>query len=115
MKWLENILEWLTRPRVSVSEQEATILMLLATKGEMYGLDMVHAAPDILGEDSIYVVLTRMMGRRLITARYETHAEQKYRGPLRRLYKITDEGRRKRREVPQSIRGTIRGVGQATA
>lgn len=67
--------------------------LLLAARGrEMYGLEMVHK-DDRLSENSIYVILTRMVARGLLKARHETEEEQKFRGPKRRLYSITEYGK----------------------
>ena len=74
------------------TDLEMVILMLLLSGREMYGLEMVKRDPDKLGENSIYVILTRMVARGFLKARYETDEEKKVRGPRRRLYKITPFG-----------------------
>ncbi len=79
------------------SAQEKVVLDLL-TRGSgnrwLYGLEMVKMDPSKLGRTSIYVVLTRMVARRLVKTRLETDAEQKTRGPKRRLYQATEYGRK---------------------
>ena len=72
--------------------QEFAVLELLAGCREKYGLEMVKLEPKRLGRASIYVVLTRMVARGMLEDRLETDAEQKTRGPKRRLYKITGYG-----------------------
>ena len=77
------------------SGQEADVLELFASQPigtELYALEMVRKSPKKLGRTSIYVVLTRMFAHGLLEARLETDAEQKVRGPKRRLYKITKYG-----------------------
>ena len=74
------------------TDLEMAILMLLLSGREMYGLEMVRKDPDVILESSVYVVLTRMVARGFVKARYETDAEKKTRGPRRRLYKITPFG-----------------------
>ncbi len=68
------------------------MLLLAARGGELYGLEMVHK-DNKLSENSIYVILTRMVARGFLKARYETEQEQKVRGPKRRLYSITAYGK----------------------
>lgn len=78
------------------TDPEMTIfVLLLGARGqEMYGLEMVHKDNShTLTENSIYMILTRMIARGYLMARYETAEEQKVRGPKRRLYSITDYGK----------------------
>jgi DNA-binding PadR family transcriptional regulator len=73
------------------TDLEMVVLSLLLGGREMYGLEMVKK-DESLGENSIYVILTRMVARGFVTARYETDEEKKTRGPKRRLYKVTGYG-----------------------
>lgn len=74
------------------SDLEMIVLALLIGMRELYGLEMVKK-DDRIGENSVYVVLTRMVARGFVTARYETDEETNgRRGPKRRLYKITPFG-----------------------
>lgn len=73
------------------TDLEMVILSLLLGGREMYGLEMVRK-DEQLGENSVYVILTRMVARGFVKARYETDEEKKVRGPRRRLYKITPFG-----------------------
>ena len=84
-----------------------TILDQLSDGREMYGLQMVEAAPDKLGRNSVYVILMHMNATGALSARLETDVEQKRRGPKRRLYKITDVGRRWRIDYAQSTNQSI--------
>lgn len=72
--------------------QEHTVLEILRDGREWYGLELQKHDPVRLGKASIYVVLTRMVARGYLVARLETDAEQKARGPKRRMYKITEYG-----------------------
>ncbi len=74
------------------TDLEMIILVMLLGGKEMYGLQMC-SDDDRLGVNSIYVILTRMVARGFVTARYETDKEKKERGPKRRLYKISDFGK----------------------
>lgn len=75
--------------------QEMDVLELMVSRPdrEWYGLELVKAAPDKLGRNTIYVVLMRMVARGYLTGREETDAEQTRRGPKRRLYKFTAYGK----------------------
>jgi DNA-binding PadR family transcriptional regulator len=74
------------------TDLEMIVLALLIGQRDMYGLEMVKK-DDRIGENSVYVVLTRMVARGFVTARYETDKEANgRRGPKRRLYKITAFG-----------------------
>ena len=78
------------------TEPEMAILSLLLGRGgkEMYGREMV-AKDSRLGENWIYVVLTRMVACGYLAARQETPEEKQGRGgPKRRLYKATGFGNR---------------------
>jgi DNA-binding PadR family transcriptional regulator len=81
------------------TDKEMVILRLLTRPGrkprELFGQQMVDLAPEELSENSIYMLLTRMVARSFVTARYQTDQEQAEsgRGPKRRLYTVTGYGR----------------------
>jgi DNA-binding PadR family transcriptional regulator len=76
-----------------MTDKEMVIAGKLIARGRpCYGLELVRMAPDELSEKSIYVLLTRMLARGLVKARFETNAEKKLRGPRRRLYEMTGYG-----------------------
>ena len=76
-----------------LTDQEATILALLVSKGaEMYGLEMTRAEAKSLSANTIYIVLTRMVAKGYLASRMETDGEHDKRGPKRRLYKMTSYG-----------------------
>jgi DNA-binding PadR family transcriptional regulator len=79
------------------TDLEMVVLSLLerARGREMYGREM--AVQDVrLKENSVYVLLGRMVTLGYLTARLETSSEKGTRGgPRRRLYKLTKLGRQR--------------------
>lgn len=73
------------------SPKEAEVLTLLASKHEMYGLEMVNASVG-LKRGTIYVTLSRMEEKGWISSHED--AVPTYPGIPRRLYKITGLGQR---------------------
>ena len=73
-----------------LSEKEAIILGLLATKGSMYGLEMVKASRR-LKRGTIYVTLGRMFDKGYVTSRL-VDAQSGRPGPPRRKYRATTLG-----------------------
>ena len=73
-----------------ISKKEATILRLLQTNGEMAGLAMIYAAPEILKRGTIYVTLNEMEEKGWLASKMSTPAD-----PFtvaRRHYSITPQG-----------------------
>lgn len=73
-----------------LSEKEFTVLDLLRSGVEHYGLEMVKKSNGALKRGTIYVTLERMTEKGLVTSRREN--SRKHTGMPRRLYKITGEG-----------------------
>lgn len=71
---------------------ELVVLRLLQGSPEMLGLDLVKASHGDLGRGTIYVHLARMEDQGLIASRPERFTRPEI-GIVRRLYRITDEGR----------------------
>lgn len=74
-----------------LSPKEAEVLRLLIAKGEMYGLEMVHASSS-LKRGTIYVTLSRMAEKGFVDSRQEDPADGV--GPPKRVYWITGHGAR---------------------
>ena len=75
-----------------LSRREDLILRLLAAKEELYGLDMVEASGGLLKRGAIYVILSVMEDKGLLSRRTETAPSPGGVIP-RPLYKITEAGR----------------------
>jgi DNA-binding PadR family transcriptional regulator len=81
-------------PRDVPWNQEDYILEVLAREGrEMYALEIVKASKRV-SRGVIYIVLTRMVTKGYLSARIEDAHEQRFPGPKRRIYKITENGLR---------------------
>ena len=74
-----------------LSRKQATVLNLLTTIGESYGLELVKGSGGALKRGTVYVTLSRMEDRGLVGSRLET-APPGYQGPPRRKYKPTGLG-----------------------
>jgi len=78
------------------TEQEVYVLELMTDKQEHYAWNLVKMSEGVLSQNSIYVVLMRMVARGLLKDRLETREELKKEGPRRgarrRQYKVTGEG-----------------------
>ena len=95
------------------TDKEQLILGELIAHGRSFGLQLVRRHPDELAVNSIYVILTRMLARGLVTARHETDEEQRARGPKRRLFEITPYGKKMyqaRIEVDRAVARATKGV-----
>jgi PadR family transcriptional regulator PadR len=78
----------------SLSRKEALILeMLIDSKGELFGLEMVEASNGALKRGTIYVTLQRMIEKGFVESRPEPRPAPEV-GIARRLYKITGLGER---------------------
>jgi PadR family transcriptional regulator PadR len=75
-----------------LSPVEAEILCLLIANGEMYGLELVAAAPKVIKRGSIYVTLGRMADKGLVTSRAVKLDHEP--GMPRRLFAPTGLGER---------------------
>jgi PadR family transcriptional regulator, regulatory protein PadR len=79
---------------ISVSQKELLILeMLLESKRELYGLEMVEASYGDLKRGTIYVTLQRMQQKGIIDSKPEPITVSEI-GISRRLYSITSFGER---------------------
>lgn len=72
---------------------EAVILMLLAEKGALYGLELVRESRGALKRTGIYVQLERLQRKGLVTA-CDAELCDDYVGTARRAYQITELGTR---------------------
>ena len=79
-------------PRLSGTEQYILKQLLI---GESYGRQLVLNSRGVLAQNAIYVVLSRMEDKRIIEGcRKLVNAPAGQSGPPRRVYHITDRGRR---------------------
>lgn len=79
---------------LSLSRKEHTVLELLIRKGELYGLKLVEESGGELGLGTIYVTLARMETQKGYIASFLEDVLPSRRGPVRRLYRATELGRR---------------------
>jgi PadR family transcriptional regulator, regulatory protein PadR len=78
----------------SVSRKELLILeMLLESKRELYGLEMVEASGGDLKRGTIYVTLQRMQEKGLVDSKPEPRTAPEI-GIPRRLYSVSGYGQR---------------------
>jgi DNA-binding PadR family transcriptional regulator len=82
----------MTIPTPLPSPHEAIALALLSS-GEKYGLELVKASNSKLKRGGVYVLLGRLATKGLVESRGEGSTPD-YVGIPRRLYKITELGRR---------------------
>lgn len=75
-----------------LSPKEAIILQLLIAHGEMYGLELVNAAPDKIKRGTVYVTLGRMADKGYVESR--TVPQDDGSGMPKRLFKATGFGAR---------------------
>jgi PadR family transcriptional regulator, regulatory protein PadR len=79
---------------LAISRKEALILeMLLASRADMFGLEMVEASGGNLKRGTIYVTLQRMKEKGFVESRPEPRAMPEI-GISRRLYRATGLGER---------------------
>jgi DNA-binding PadR family transcriptional regulator len=76
-----------------LSPKEAIILQFLISNGEMYGLELVSAAPDKLKRGTVYVTLGRMADKGYVESR-QVPGDEGTGGLPRRLFKATGYGAR---------------------
>lgn len=76
-----------------LSPKEARILELLIANGELYGLELVAAAPDDLKRGTVYVTLGRMADKGYVESRQVPTVEGAG-GLPRRLFQATGHGAR---------------------
>ena len=72
-------------------------IMIEEPNREFFGLELVRMSNKKLERNSIYMVLTRMVAFGFLEGRLETDEERQrdnIRGPKRRLYKITNYGKK---------------------
>lgn len=77
----------------SLSAKEALILELLIARGEMYGLELVSAAPGQLKRGTVYVTLERMAEKGYVDSR-QVPPEPGAGGLPRRVFHATGYGQR---------------------
>lgn len=73
-----------------LSEKERVILELLTRKGEMYGLEMVKAAPRKLKRGTVYVTLGRMREKGFVESRSVRKPQMA--GLPRQVFRTTGHG-----------------------
>ena len=76
-----------------LSPKEAIILQLLIAHGEMYGLELVNAAPDKIKRGTVYVTLGRMADKGYVESR-QMPGDEGTGGLPRRLFQATGHGTR---------------------
>ncbi len=76
-----------------ISIKEFLILRLLAEREEMYGLEMVEASAGELKRGTVYPTLQRMSEKEYVESSEEPRVLPEI-GTARRMYRITDFGRR---------------------
>jgi len=75
------------------TQAEHTVLSLLCDHGETRGLQLVKWSNGELARASIYVLLSRLERRGFVASRY-IDAPSSGQGPRRRLYSLTNNGKR---------------------
>lgn len=95
--WTGFILMYFLNPHIPASwtDQENTILSVLNKNDSMFGLEIVESAPDILGRGSIYVRLSSLEAAGLVASDWEQFPYPSPGRIHRRIYRITDEGRKR--------------------
>lgn len=76
------------------STKEALILQLLQQHGVLYGLQMVERANGRLARGTVYVTLDQMEDKRYLSSRQEDPVPGAIDLLPRRLYSLTEYGRR---------------------
>ena len=76
----------------TLSRKERLILELLINKGEMYGLEMVKAAPHDLKRGTVYVTLGRMADKGYVDSRQVKEPGDA--GLPKRIFRPTGFGKR---------------------
>lgn len=76
-----------------LSPKEAIILQFLIANGEMYGLELVNAAPDKIKRGTVYVTLGRMADKGYVDSR-QVPGDEGTGGLPRRLFQATGYGAR---------------------
>lgn len=72
-----------------ISDKEKIVLRLLLNRGEMYGLELVKASPEIK-RGAVYVMLSRMSDKGLVSSRLI--GDELVPGKKRPRYSITGIG-----------------------
>lgn len=95
---------------MSYEEKCLVILRVLSDGGEQYGLDIVKASDGVHTRGTVYVYLSGMQDQGVVASRVEDDPPPPPQIP-RRLYRITDRGRR---ALAESARAERRGLGRLT-
>ena len=74
-----------------ISDTEAEILSHLISRPDSYGLDMVKASGGKLKRGTIYVLLSRLDEKKMVTSKLE-EPQKGQRGSARRIYRATGLG-----------------------
>jgi DNA-binding PadR family transcriptional regulator len=90
-KLIEHLLGAQALP--SLSPKEATLLRMLVTGREMYGLQFVAESDGAIGRGTVYVTLARMEEKGFVNSRQEQQRAEAT-GLPRRVYRIVGEGTR---------------------
>jgi len=91
MNFFKKVTEDMDIPRLS--PKEAIILQFLIANGEMYGLELVNAAPDKIKRGTVYVTLGRMADKGYVESR-QVPGDEGTGGLPRRLFQATGYGAR---------------------
>lgn len=98
---------WSSQARKGVLE---LIVMTALSKREFYGYELVeyivHHSQAELSDGTLYAILTRLKGDGLVRTRWE--AAQK--GPARKYYSLTPEGKAALAAMETMWAGVVRGV-----
>ncbi len=76
-----------------ISQKERFILENLIDEGSTYGLDLVSRSKGELTRGTVYTTLSRMADKEFVTSNLRDLIG-KERGPRRRMYDVTEHGRR---------------------
>ena len=71
------------------TKKEVEMLTILCEIGESYGLEIIKASGGKFKRGTVYVYLTSMVERGLVTGEYEENHPSA--GPRRRKFKVTEE------------------------
>lgn len=88
---------------MTISHKQQRILEILdAAKTELYGLEIVKRSHGKLGRGTVYVHLERLEDLGYVSSREENKEPHWYVGLKRRLYRITEDGRRVNIELSEA-------------
>ena len=95
-----------------VSNKELVVLGLLASRGDMFGLQMVKESNKAIGRGTIYVTLARMEKKGLVES-FRKDAGNSIED-YKKHYKITGMGQRTLRDMENALAAWKGGAAHAT-